>query len=361
MLLRRIALRHFRNFHELAVDFGPHINAIWGINAQGKSSLLEAIFLCVSGRSFRSPQIRDLLKFGESYFFVQADFRRNDVEQHLHYAFDGTERKIQLNSTRCQSTAELLGVLPGVMMTPDDISLVKGSPLNRRRFLDLQLSQANPTYLHHLIRFQQAMKQRNQLLKDKHLHTLSSWEEQMALSATYLVLERQQEIIHLQNHANRFYACLCCSDDPLSLRYRSQAPVCEGQTAVYEYFVKRYQELRPKELEVGYTLLGPHKDDLIIEIEGNGSRFFASEGQQRSCVTALRMAEWHRLREQAHCHPLLLIDDFGMGLDEQRRQRLIGLLGQFEQVFLSSASDPRPLLTQETSLHSLEVVQGTVA
>lgn len=336
MQLKRLVLRHFRNYAGANVEFSPGINAICGANAQGKTSLLEAIFLCVSGRSFRSHHLGDLQKHGETFFFVELQFQKNSIEQRLRYGYDGKERKIAFNQTQCQSIAQLLGIMPGVVMTPDDISLIKGAPQQRRRYLDLQISQANPLYLHHVVRYQRAMRQRNQLLKDRITATIDMWEEEMAASASYIVHQRCEAVDDLSNRTSESYRYLSQETEPVFLKYKCGAPIHDSLESCKNYYREVYAQHRPREMELGWTTHGPHKDDLIIHIQGKGGRSFASEGQQRSCVAALRLAEWQRLHHQCGYKPLLIVDDVAVSLDDGRRSRLLEILEDFGQVFLSS-------------------------
>lgn len=344
MLLKRLTLRHFRNYEEATIDFAPSINAVCGANAQGKTSLLEAIYLCVSGRSFRTPHIADLQQTNQPFFSVEVWFTKSGVDQRLRYTYDGKERRILYNATPCQSTAQLLGILPGVVMVPDDIALIKGSPQIRRQYLDMQISQANPLYLHHLVRYQRAMRQRNQLLRQQSLQTIEPWEEEMAASAAYIVAQRGLAVNDLSTRASESYSSLTQENEPLALKYKSGAPTDQEPPQVIAYYRERLQQQRRRDVELGWTSVGPHKDDLLIGIQGKLGRFFASEGQQRSAVVAMRMAEWQRLRNQVGCSPLLIIDDVAMSLDNDRRERLLGSLKGMGQVFLSSAQDLQPIL-----------------
>jgi DNA replication and repair protein RecF len=244
-----------------------------------------------------------------------------------------------------------------VVHTPDDIALVKGSPQLRRQYLDIQIAQASPLYLHHLARYQRAMRQRNQLLRQRTSITIEAWEHEMASAAAYIVQQRAAAVDDLSARACSLYHILTKDSESLCLHYRTGAPIEEGLQALACYYVDRYEQHRQREMELGLTSTGPHKDDLTITIQGKGSRSFASEGQQRSCVAAMRLAEWQRLKEQANQTPLLLIDDVAISLDQGRRQRLLDMLGTFGQVFLSSAYDLAPHLNPE-SVRCFKVAEG---
>lgn len=336
MYLHSIYLHNFRCHKEIYLEFSPGINAICGANAKGKTSILEAIHLLITGRSFRSTQLTDLIHMGTSSFYVEATFIKHGIEQQLKFSYNGQERSILHNSTLCPSTSGLLGILQGVLIAPDDAALVKGSPLVRRHFLDLQIAQVDPLYVHHLGRYNRAMKQRNTLLRAKNPVTLDSWEHEMANSASYLILQRHKAVGDLLSSGQKLHKVISGESEDLTLSYKTSSSTLMDQDALRQYYVEHYRKLRPREMILGYTLSGPHKDDLAIAIGDKDVRYFASEGQQRSCVGALRCAEWERLHFLSKEKPMMLIDDVGVSLDETRRDRLLNYVQQLGQVFLTT-------------------------
>lgn len=339
MFLRTLFLHHFRPYREASFDFCSDINAILGPNAKGKTSLLEAIYFLITGSSFRTSQASDLIHLGQPYFYLEATFVKHGIEQTLKIHCSHKERKIIHNSTPCPSSAGLLGLLQGVMVAPDDLALVKGGPQERRQFLDLQIAQADPLYVHHLTRYHRAMRQRNCLLKSKNSASIDSWEYEMSNAAAYLVRQRAIALQDLQINSKPLYEMFCGGqEDNLVLIYRTGAPnpIAESHDNLKQYHLQQLQKLRRREMELGFTLSGPHKDDFLIAIGDREVRFFASEGQQRSCVAALRLAEWERLYRLAGEAPLMLIDDVGVSLDGQRRERLLNHLCSLGQVLVTS-------------------------
>jgi DNA replication and repair protein RecF len=338
MKLQSLYLRQFRNYEEAYFEFDPLINVICGPNAQGKTSILEAIFFLMIGRSFRSRQPQELIKMGTDFFHIESIFNKHEIDQKMHIHYQPNERKIVHNTTQLSSMSHILGIMQGVTFTPDDADLIKGSPLKRRQFLDIQISQGNPLYLHHLIRYGKAIRQRNQLLRDKQSHSIAIWEEEMAHSAAYLTVQRSLTIATLQPCCQEFYSLLSGEIDGLELTYRSSAPLSD-EKEIKEYYIQQFEKHRNREMIVGYTISGPQKDDMRIAIGGKECRHFASEGQQRTVVAALRLGEWKRLREVTGITPLFMIDDIGMSLDGNRRKRLIEQIMRMGQVFCTT-TDP---------------------
>jgi DNA replication and repair protein RecF len=294
------------------------------------------------GRSFRPSQHQDLIKIDAPSLYLEALFCKHGVDQKLRISTDGKERKMTYNSTPLSSLSNLLGLIQGVIMTPDDVSLIKGSPAIRRQFLDVQIAQVDPLYVHYLTRYVRAMRQRNVLLRQKKKTAIEGWEHEMALASGYIVMQRRHNI-HAHHHACQlFYTYLTEEKEHLTLEYRSGASSCQSEIDIREYYLKQFHKNRERELVVGYTLTGPHKDDIQVEIGGRDARIFASEGQQRSCVTALHVGEWQHLKQIAGHSPLFMVDDVGISLDDQRRERLMSYLTSMGQVFLTT-TDPHLL------------------
>lgn len=336
MFLRTLRLHQFRSYQEAFFEFCPSLNILCGPNAAGKTTILEAIHLLMTGRSFRTPHLQDLIKEGAAYFSVEAVFIKQGVEQSLKVFFNGTERQVISNHTTYRSFANLLGIFPGVCMTPEDSALVKGPPLTRRNFLDLQLAQGDPLYVHKLMRYSRAMRQRNCLLRSKNFTSLESWEYEMAQAACYLTQKRRTACEALSQNGKQIYDNLSTIQELFSISYKSTVPSEMTSEAVKEYYVEQFRKLRRRESELGYTLTGPHKDDLSLFLNEKEARYFASEGQQRSFVAALKLAEWELLKKLTEESPLMLIDDIGMSWDAFRKANLMQHLNGLQQVFITA-------------------------
>lgn len=349
MYVSSLYLRNFRLYDEAFFKFSPAVNAIIGPNARGKTSLLEALYYLISGRSFRNASQTDLIREGTSSFYLEATFVQHDVEQKLKIYGDGKERKILYNNTPCHSASSLLGLLKGVVMVPDDAALIKGSPNARRQFLDYQIAQIDPLYVHHLTRYMRALRQRNCLLRAKKQETLDHWENEMATSAAYIAHQRSQTLSELDLACNQKYAALSATSIPLSLSYKGSAYQSLALEPLSRHFLDRYSATRPRELAMGFTLVGPHRDDVQIALAGKEARLFASEGQQRTSVAAMRLAEWERLMRLGIEKPLMLMDDVGMSLDATRSRELLRHLEGMGQVFLTATQ----ILPIQAHVHEL--------
>ena len=328
MLLKALYLRNFRNFAEQEISFAPGLNLIWGDNAQGKTNLLEAISLFSTGRSFRSQHLAELIREGESFFYLEAQIVQNNVLQSVKISFDGQNKRLQLNASSYASFNPLLGTLPLVFHTPSDSELISGSPTERRRFLNLHLAQSDPLYVHHFSRFWRAMKQRNCLLRAQGKEPIECWETEMALSAAYLYKMRKSLIEEIQSP-------LCDHGKHLSpneihaLRYHPSSP---------DHYLQQLEKNRRRDKELGMTTVGPHRDDLSFWIGSKAAKTFASEGQKKTAVASLKLAEWDRLADRLSCSPLMAIDDLGLALDGTRQSHFRECLSKLGQVFITTPS-----------------------
>jgi len=327
VFLRSLYLRNFRNYQEAEVQFSPKLNIIYGDNAQGKTNILEAIYLIATGRSFRTQHLSELIRSGESFFFLEAQIVRDAVSQTVQISFDGQNRQLRLDANSYNSFHPLLGILPSVLYTPCDIELISGSPAERRRFLNLHLAQSDPLYVHHLARFWRAMKQRNCLLKSRKKEGIECWETEMAGSAEYIVKARQEMIEELK---------VPLTEQSRKLTGNKEAHELQFQISQSKTYLAQLQKNRPREMELGMTLTGPHRDDLSLLIDQKPARLFASEGQKKTSIAALRLAEWERLCQRVGANALMGIDDLGLHLDETRQKLLRSALDSLGQVFITT-------------------------
>lgn len=344
--LKTLYLRNFRNYTEGVADFSPKLNVFYGDNAQGKTNLLEAIYLIATGRSFRTQHLSELIREGESFFFLEAEIVRDGVTQRLKISFDGQNRQLQMDANSYPSFHPLLGLLPSVLYTPNDTELITGAPSVRRRFLNLHLAQSDPLYVHHLTRYWRAMKQRNCLLRAKNKESLDCWEIEMAQSAAYILQARQEMIQELREPLLEQSKRLSSNRESHEIHLQ----VSQGKN-----YLQQLQKNRPREMDLGMTLTGPHRDDLILLIEGRPARLFASEGQKKTAIAALRFAEWERLCQRVNAQALMGIDDMGLHLDESRQALLRDSLDRLGQVFITT-----PHLSNDQG-HLIHIQNGAIS
>jgi DNA replication and repair protein RecF len=342
--LKHLYLRNFRNYAEAEVQFSPNVNVIWGDNAQGKTSLLEAIHLLSTGRSFRSQHLSELIREGEHFFYLEGEVVLNQISQSIKLSFDGRVKRLEINSSVHSSFAPLLGSLPLVLHAPGDTELISGSPSLRRRFLNLHLAQSDPLYVHHLTRFWRAMKQRNCLLRNKTAEPIECWEDEMVRSAAYLHKMRSILIEELKTPLEIHGKVLSASLELHELRYHPSHP---------DDYLHQLRKNRHRERDLGMTLVGPHRDDLSFWIGGKSARIFASEGQKKTAIASLRLAEWDQLAHRLGHAPLMAIDDFGLSFDPSRQTLFHEKLALLGQVLITT---PSPIF--DIASHNIQIQNG---
>jgi DNA replication and repair protein RecF len=352
MFLRKLHVHNFRNYSDALIEFNPSINAFYGDNAQGKTNLLEAIYFLIVGRSFRTPHIDELVKNGSPGFFLEAYFIKHGVEHRLKVIYNGKEKKVVFNNTTCPSITALLGLLSGVVIIPND-DLIKGSPSSRRLFLDLLIAQTDPLYIYHSTRYSKAMQQRNSMLKQKRLSGIEAFEHELANSGAYIMAQRTKTINDMQELLPDLYSNLSGESNYLKLVYKGREHKTESEYK--NDLIKLYEYLRSREMHLGMTLAGPHRDEMQIVLGEQEMRYFGSEGQQRTCVAAMRLAGWLRLKNVLGEAPLTLIDDIGISLDKRRLQRMMDYLATLGQVFVTSTE-----AWQNNTVGSFHVNQGII-
>lgn len=351
MFLKAIYLRNFRNYAEAQVDFHQKCNVLHGDNAQGKTNLLEAIYLVATGRSFKTMRLEELIREGQSFFYIEATVVKDMISQSVKLSFDGESRRLQTEANTYTSFHHLLGLLPSVLYAPGDTELITGSPALRRRFFNLHLAQSDPLYVHHLSRFWRAMKQRNCLLKSRNENDLDCWEVEMAHSAAYLYSARIEMAQEMKEPLAKISKTLSGKKESLELRYQ---PSYQPDT-----YLSQMRKNRAREVLLGATLTGPHRDELLLQIEGKPARLFASEGQKKTGMAALRLAEWERLCRRVEGTALMGIDDFGLHLDSPRQQLLCNQLETLGQVFLTTPHSPSHWKVLEGA-HQIRIEAGSI-
>ena len=337
MEVKSLSLKGFRCHTSFHLPFSNGVHCIFGENAQGKTSLLEALFLFVAGRSFRCKNLPDLIQHEASCFHARMLFNKHGMEEELVMGYDGKQRFLEHNGTALPSLTALLGIFHAVILSPVDIALVRGGPQGRRHYLDLLLSQSDPVYLSHLSRYARALRQRNQLLRNKQEHTLDVWESEMAQSAVHLVKRRQEVVQELAEEARMMLTRIAGDSELLTLDYRSGIRQ-QGDVQCADFYAEHWKRSRTRDIHVRHTSAGPHRDDMHILIGGREARSFASEGQVQSIVAALRFAEWMRLKSFVKTNPVMLVDELGASLDNHRRQRVLDLFQDMGQVMMTAAS-----------------------
>ena len=351
MFLSNVSLFDFRNYAELDLALERSATVFTGGNAQGKTNLLEAVALTALARSPRTQQAAELVRFGHTAArvtcTVQTDRGRDELETRIAVTTTaaGTRavKRFSING-RSRQSSEMTGSLRVVLFWPDDLQLVKGSGEGRRRFLNTLLSQIDASHARELIRYGHLLDQRNALLRSvrdgrQAVSDLEYWTSSLAGSGAAIMVERQRRLLELQPVAAAFHRELTDDGERLDLRYRpagvriGEAPV----ELVAEQLKAAMRDARDEEIARGQTAVGPQRDDVEVWLDDHEARLFASQGQQRTAVLSLKLAELHYLAEVTGEQPVLLLDDVMSELDPSRRERLLAALQPGPQALITAA------------------------
>ncbi len=344
MRITHLELTDFRNIAQVSIDPGEGVNIIYGANAQGKTNLLEAIWLCSGNKSFRGAREREMTRFGEKVFHIRLQFADRERTQQISYDSGGDKRKLQLNRMPLRSASELTGEFTCVVFHPEDLSLVKEGPVDRRSFLDIAISQIKPVYGRYIAQYNGLMEQRNALLKQIHRtgsgkEMLSVWDEQLSRIGTAISILRQDYLQKLSPLAQGVYSGFTGNRETFSLEYESSVYRQGLPGSVYsEELIALYRKALSEHLEedirLHFTGVGVHRDDLEILVNGISARSYGSQGQQRSCAIALKIGEAMLLKGVTGENPVILLDDVMSELDPGRQDYLLNRIQGF-QVFIT--------------------------
>ena len=328
MYITEVSLQNFRNLTQLKIEPSEGINVIYGSNAQGKTNFLESLYFCAMGRSLRGKSDQQLIRFDEEESHIRMMVQRKNLYDRIDVHLKKDEKKgIAVNGLPVRKLGDLFGTLYAVIFSPEDLSLVKDGPAERRRFLDMELCQLSKVYYYDLQQYYRILKQRNNLLKEiaknpKLQDTLFVWDDQLAEYGERIIAARKRFLLRLDEIAAEKLSQLTGGKDHLQTIYK---PNCEAGT-----LAEKLQKNIDRDIYFGSTQSGPHKDDILFSIDGREVKVYGSQGQQRTTALAARLAEIDLIREETGEEPVLLLDDVFSELDESRQKFLLESIGDLQ-------------------------------
>ena len=335
MEIKSVELKNFRNYEHEKVEFSSGLNVLEGKNAQGKTNLVEAVFLCAIGKSPRVNRDKDLIKWNENVSKITINFIKNSGNKKIElYLFANQNKAIKINGMPIKKMGELMGEFNAIYFSPDELKLVKESPDERRRFMDIDLSQFNKNYFYALNKYNKILFQRNKLLKSYNnetiKETLSIWNDQLSEQGSYIILERLKLIEKLKVYASAAHKYLTNNAENMELEYVGKTGKTKEE--IKKLLLTDYENSFEKDLNLGYTTVGPHRDDIKIVVNNIDIRHFGSQGQQRSAALSLKLAELEVFKSNVGEYPILLLDDVLSELDENRRKKLLDKISNFQTI-----------------------------
>lgn len=338
MRVASLELKNFRNYSDAHVEFNDGLNVLFGENASGKTNMLESIYFC---SVFHSPKSnakdKELVKIGEEKavlkLVVNKQFRSHTINIQID---DQGKKKVVYDGIPVMRAGELLGALGVVYFSPEEMKIVKEAPSERRRFLDVGLCQQQKSYFTALQRYNKTLKQKNNLLKDWRNNNnlddmLDVWDASLAKEGAIIIAKREEYIKTLNEAAGKFHSEISGAKEVLNLSYETNLNIADGDN-MEKFLYSAILQARQKDKELGFSGVGPHRDDIKIEINGKDSRKFASQGQQRTVALAMKLGEVLLFKNETGEPPVLLLDDVLSELDENRQGLLLKMTGDFQTI-----------------------------
>ena len=368
MYLQELQLQHFRNYPSADLELGPGINVLLGENAQGKTNLLEAIYVLALTRSHRTANDHDLVNWEAKTAKVSGRVVKAVGSVPLELTFSRQGKRAKVNHLEQARLSQYIGQLNVILFAPEDLAIVKGAPTVRRRFMDMEFGQMNPRYLYNLSQYRTLLKQRNRYLKDlqhkqnRDLLFLSVLSDQLAAYGAEIIAQRLRMLHKLEHWAQAIHAEISQQKEELTFHYATQVPEDQltDPDTICAALTQLYKDHQDKELYRGTTLVGPHRDDLHFRVNGKNVQTFGSQGQQRTTALSVKLAEIDLMKEETGEYPVLLLDDVLSELDDARQTHLLKAIQDKVQTFITTTSlsgITRQLIKDPTIFH---VANGTV-
>lgn len=343
MYVKSIKLINFRNYSNLDIELNSNLNIFLGKNAQGKTNLLESIYLCSSGKSYRTNRDKELINLDKDKAYIGLEVNKENHNKKIEIKFErDSSKRIRINKVETEKLNDLIGQLNVVIFSPEDLKLIKEGPGERRGFIDNELSQIRPRYRYNINRYGKILIQRNNLLKsiqfDKNkLKLLEVWDDQLATIGTEIIISRIDFIRKISQISQNIHKKITNGIENLEISYLPSFSLDEiDKESIKKVFEDMLKKSHTKDIERGSTEFGPHRDDLDILINGISTRIFGSQGQQRSAALSLKLAEVELINLEVGEYPVLLLDDVLSELDYERRRFLISTFKDIQTIITTT-------------------------
>ena len=320
MWIKKLNLKNFRNYKNQEINFCKNINIFYGENAQGKTNIIEAIYMSSIGKSFRTNKDIETIMLNKDNSLIECFFEKEDRDGKIKIEIN-KKKNIFINGIKIKKLSELLGNINIVIFTPDDIEILKGGPQNRRRFLDIMISQLKPNYIYNLNMYLKTLEQRNNYLRQireeqKDEKMLEIWDEKLAEYAIKIYKYRKEYINNIDNKIKNIHKEITNNKEEIKIEYISE---CQEK----EKYINLLKQRRKLDIIKGYTTKGIHRDDFKIFINNKELSIYGSQGQHRTAILSLKISELQIIKDEIGEYPILLLDDFMSELDNNRRKNLL--------------------------------------
>lgn len=335
MYIKKIELNNFRNYKKQEINLEKGINIFFGENAQGKTNIIESIFLCALGKSFRTNKEKELINFNEKNTVIKIEYSKKDREGKIKYQ-NGEKKEVLINEIKIKKMSEILGNINVVLFSPEDINILKEGPSNRRRFINMLISQIRPNYIYTYNKYLKTLEQRNNYLKNIEINSFDSnlldiYDEKLAEYGEIINNYRNEFIEKIKEKIKKIHKEITEEKEELKIKYISD---CFNK----QDFLSKIKENRKQDILRGYTSKGIHRDDIIFYINGKQVDIYGSQGQQRTTILSLKMCELEIIKEETGEYPILLLDDFMSELDKNRKNNFLKNMKEM-QIIITCTED----------------------
>lgn len=337
MIIESIELKNYRNYEELHMELNEGTNILYGDNAQGKTNILEAVYVCCTSKSHKNAKDRDIIRFDQDESHIKMQIRKNDVPYRIDMHLKKNKPKgIAINGMPIRRASELFGIANVVCFSPEDLNIIKNGPSERRRFIDMELCQLNKLYVHSLVQYNKVLVQRNKLLKElafrpDYGETLDVWDMQLVNYGNEVMEYRGDFVCRLNEMIHGIHARLSGQKEDLKICYEPDTAAAQFEEALKR---SRTQDMKQKT-----TLCGPHRDDISFFVNGIDIRKFGSQGQQRTAALSLKLSELELVKQLIHDRPILLLDDVLSELDAGRQNHLLNAINDIQTIITCTGLD----------------------
>lgn len=338
-----VRLINFRNYMNLKLELNKKVNIFIGKNAQGKTNLLESIYLCSAGKSFRTNIDKDMINIKKNQCYVATEVFGNHLDKLIEIKLERNKpKRIKINKLELEKNRDLYSGLNVVVFSPEDLKIIKDGPSERRNFIDKEISQIKPVYRYNLSRYNKILFQRNNLLKNmgidkKNRHLIDIFNMQMVKFGSKVINDRARFIENLALSSRKIHKDITYGQEELFLRYRTNVTErFDRLVDIEKNFIKKLEKDINNDILKGSTKIGPHRDDIDILINNMDSKTFASQGQQRTAILSMKLAEIDIIKEEKEDYPVLLLDDVLSELDKDRRKYLVRNFKDLQTIITST-------------------------
>jgi DNA replication and repair protein RecF len=346
MYIEHLVLKDYRNYDSLKIEFENKVNVILGENAQGKTNVMESLYVLAMAKSHRTSNDKDLIRWDQEYAKIEGRLQKTYGSIPMQLVISKKGKKAKVNHIEQQKLSQYVGNMNVVMFAPEDLNLVKGSPQIRRRFIDMEIGQVSPIYLHDMSQYQKILQQRNHYLKMMQIQKKSDeamleiLTDQFIQVAAKIVLKRFEFIHLLEKWAKPIHTGISRGLETLKIEYKPSVDVSEEQelSKMVERFESKFADVRKREVDRGVTLFGPHRDDLLFYVNDRDVQTFGSQGQQRTTALSIKLAEIELIHSEIKEYPILLLDDVLSELDDYRQSHLLNTIQGKVQTFVTTTS-----------------------